>query len=606
MLKLIIGIILLLIPFLLSYKFKKEGFIYIFSLLIGFHLFVAILTQSLGVFNYWIILGFNLALGIFVVYKIDFYKFKAWIKNRKIDWIFLIVLVILFIQFFSIHHDYGGEISTPEQSYVDVKNMEYKYPYYSDEWVHLSLMKYTVDSGKIPLVNPLWRDFPFPNMEVTFNSFNAEAVSLLGLEPLTSYIYVGMFFSLVVCFLIYFVLRANNISRAVSAITTLSIPYIISAGNLPGLWYYMPFTLGLLTLLLGIFFMSKKDSKFALYMGILTFVFYPPLALVYTVSYLSYLYSEDFSSKKKMKETFIYIGSLLFLAIIFFILVSITQGSFNQAFSYILSKIFYTSFTPGGLLKLSLLHIIPVWSLIFFAFSYPHINKKIWLFVPVALGLIYWFIYSGVLWRFIIEFQRIVYTTSILIVILSGFGLQSIVNYIKNKQNFDYRRILAYVFIATLIVFLIFSFNYTERDSWKELKLKEIDTGKEYTPRPPANNYLNSEDLRLFRNLSEEKFLSNNWKGLVVGAATNNYPAYTKASVISNNLLHYNKFMESNCSKKRFLAYKVQLDYIYSSPFECDEFYHVGENKKDNLSLYKVNLTQETKEIFHQRLYGDE
>ncbi len=590
MLKLIIGIILLLIPFLFSYKFKEKGSWYVLFLLIIFHLITALITQFFGIFNYWIILGINLILCVIVVYKADFMKFKKWIKNKKIDWIFIIVLIILFIQFFSVHNNYTGEISTINENFIGVSNMDYDYPYYSDEWVSVSFIKYSINSGKLPIVDPFFKKGFFPNLEMGFHSFSSEIFLFIDLDPLNDYTNMSIFFSLLICSLIYFILRTNNLSRPISAITTLSIPYIVNAGNLPGLWHYMPFTLGILFLLFGIFFMSKKDYLFSLYAGILTFLIYPPLSIIYFFSFITFVLFSDIKKKNKIKYIGLYIISNTLIVVLFFIIIVFVRGSFPLAIDYILSKLFYTSFTPNALIKLPILKIIPIWSLGLFIFSFKYIKKKLWLFVPVFIGLIYWIIYSGVLWRFIIEYQRIVVCTSILIVILSGFGLNYIVNYIKRFDFFNDKDFLKFLFILIIAVFLIFSFNYTERDNWKDLQLESIHDEEVYLPYPPANKFLISEDLRVFSKIKQKRFISPPWKGLVIGTATNNYPLDTKPSIVTENLASYKKFIRSDCAEKTNYSKKNKIDYVYSKKFDCNGFKLIDKNEKEDLFLYKVNL----------------
>jgi len=68
----LLGLILLLVPFLLIYKFedKKLGFAYILSFMIFFHLIVAVVTQALGIFSYIVVLGINGIIGLNQVLKL--------------------------------------------------------------------------------------------------------------------------------------------------------------------------------------------------------------------------------------------------------------------------------------------------------------------------------------------------------------------------------------------------------------------------------------------------------------------------------------------------------------------------------------------------------
>ena len=177
MIKIILGLILLLLPFLLINKFenKKLGFFYIFSFMIGFHLFVSVITQLFGIFNYEVIFGINLLVAVFVFIRTDFRKLFEDLKRLKIDWMLIFIIIVLFIQLYSVHYNYAGEVTTIQTHItgenIITQNMKYTYPYVDDEWASVSLIKYSIISGKLPLVNPLWDNIYFPNPQLGFHSF---------------------------------------------------------------------------------------------------------------------------------------------------------------------------------------------------------------------------------------------------------------------------------------------------------------------------------------------------------------------------------------------------------------------------------------------------
>ncbi len=128
-------------------------------------------------------------------------------------------------------------------------------------------------------------------------------------------------------------------------------------------------------------------------------------------------------------------------------------------------------------------------------------------FVPVIIGLIYWWIYSFILWRFIIEYERVVVTTSMLLVILSGFGLFYLIRYLNNYNFIRKYKIPEVLMILFLILAFAGSFSYTENNNWQNLKLHSVvDEEIIFSPAAPANNYLTEEDLQLFSGITGKEF----------------------------------------------------------------------------------------------------
>src|SRR3989344_3319488 len=467
MIKTVIGLIFLLMPFLLIIRFddKRKGFFYVLSFLIFFHLLSGIVTQFFGIFNYWIVIFINLILSVVILIKTDYKKLIKNAKTLKIDWVLIFVIIILLIELFSVHYNYSGKIATIN-GVEEVRNMRYAYPYYSDEWSAVSFIKYSIEYGKLPFANPLWHNSYFPNLEFAFHSFLSGLFLLLDLNPLINYGLFALFFGILICIIVYFVLRLNNADKLPSAIAVLSIPYIVNSANLPGIWYLIPLSLGIICLLLSFVFISIKDTKMLLFTSFLTLIFYPPLFVLSFASLIFYILFFDIKRKEKIK----YIGIYLLICFIASLIIS---------FKLILASFEDFSFFDAS--KINILKEKEIW-------------KKSWLMAPILIGLSYWMVYSFVFWRFIIEYQRAVVATSVLIVIFSGFGINHAVNYIK-KKGFVNDKVLNSVFVSILIIFLFFSFFYTQRDNWNDLKLYS-NGNKIGDPAPPANNYLIEDDLR--------------------------------------------------------------------------------------------------------------
>jgi len=639
MFKTIAGLILLLIPFLLIYKFKdkKIGFAYILSFLIAFHLLLAVVLQAFGIFNYLIVFGINLLLDMIIIVKTDFKNlfanFKK-IKIKKIDWILIFVIALVAFQFYCVHYNYTGEIvsvnlsSSNDSHFKDinssyfkdinysyfenffsnhsgyyneiqnsyVKNMRYGYPYLSDEWAAVSLIKYSINSGKLPLVNPLWPENSFPNLELPFHSFLSEIILLLDLNPLTQYVLLSIFASTLIAVLVYFILKINKINSFASAIAALSVPYITTGTNLPGLWNLIPLILGIISMSLGFIFMSAKKNKMVLFLGLLTLLFYPPLFVLCSASLIAYFIFSGISKEKKIKYLTIFFGICVLAVLILSLFTFFAWNSFNEFFHYITSKIFYHSYGWLEITKYQIWKVVPALTVLLAGIGAFSINlkKKAWLIAPLITGIFFWWFYSFLLWVFIIEDQRIITSTAFLIVIFSGFGLQVVINYLKKFRFVKKYKILEIVSILILVLFLISSFTYTEREQWKSFKYYNLYSGSEEEPRPSTNYYLHEDDLRLFKGIQQKNFLSIDWKGLVIGAATNNYPLNSKAGTITNSLLDYYEFIAADCTEKTEISKNYTIDYVYSEKFSCSDFKEIG-NSSEGLYLYEVNLTSNKK-----------
>ncbi len=590
----LLGLLLLLMPFLLIWRFedKKIGFAYILSFMIFFHLVVAIVTQAFGIFNYSVILGINLVFALLILTKIKFKQFfenLKEIKLIKIDWILIFVVIVIFIHLYSVHYDYTGIVTSINEPYKEVKDMKYPYPYFSDEWSAISFIKYSIRTGKLPLANPFWYDQFFPNLELPFHSFISEIVLLLDLNPLTQYTILTIFTGMLICLLIYFILRVNGISKMISGITSLSALYIVNGANLPGIWNLMPLTLGIISFLLCFLFISINKRKMVLFSTFLALIFYPPLFIFYTVSLVLYFIFSDTSKKEKIKYILLYFFICLLGALLISIFTYLDMGFHLKSFvfSYLKGKIFYPIITKNAIPDFSIWKVIPIPILLLSAFGiFKETKRKSWLVAPLFVGLVYWIVYSFVLWRFFIEDARVVVFTSILIVILSGFGLNYLIGCLKKFDFIREYRVMEIIQIILLIGFFVLSFSYTQRDNWQELKLHSIVDNMVISPAAPANIYLNEDDLKLFSNIKGKNFLTTPWKGLVIGAATGNYPLITKESTLTNKLLDFNSFMNSNCSRKYELAKTKEITYVYSPEFECKGFEIKGISE-EGLHLYK-------------------
>jgi hypothetical protein len=622
MITFILGLILLAVPFLLIDLFsdKKRGFIYVLFFLLLFQTVLAILIQALGIFYYRVAIGCTLFADIILLFA--YFKIKTAHRDprdvpsvqekpitanssaangvraskksfsfKNIDWVIIVVAAISLLSLYQVHYNYTGKINLATDqtvSYHQVKNMVYPYPYFSDEWYAVSLVEGAINSHSLPVKNILTNSF-FPNFELFFHSFIAQIMLILGLNPLLQYTILSIFLNTLIVLLIYLFLRLNNISKLAAGICSLLALYITCGANLPGLWHLVPFSLGIIFFLLSICFMELKDTKTVFLSVISASLFYPPLIPFYSAGLLVFLFCRVKISKKHLLKIISVSFWVLFFGVPIFYIVLMLSPLARTA-NYAFSRIFFVSFMAPYMSQLDFYNIIPIPAILLaiFGLYYAFKNKKWILLSEFILGVVFWFFYSFTISRFFAESERIAILASIIVVIIAGFGLKQIEDYIKFKFENRGTAILKTAEIVALFVFLILVPFYTKADNWEKIVSIDPANGAVGYPKSPANNYLTPDDLRIFKDIKNKNFLSLAWKGTTIGVATGNYPVLTKQGTISigsDDIL--NNFWQAKCSGKEDMAKKLNLDYIYIYKFDCPQFSKIGESS-EGLVLYKV------------------
>jgi hypothetical protein len=480
-----------------------------------------------------------------------------------------------------VHYSYTGTISTIN-GYRETVNNKYIYPYFSDEWVEMSLVKYSIENEKLPIVNPLINKARFISPVLPFFSFLSEVFLILKLDPLTQFPFLSILSGLSICSLIYLILRKIGIGTAISLLIFLSIPYITNGANLPGIWFLIPLIMGIILFLLSVLSFISENKKLALINSILSVIFYPPM-IVFSFPILIIIFLRKEAGRNN--RWLIISGVILFI-----ILASTSYFIFKEGtWGYLMSLIFRTNL-ESGIPQFNPLNIIPLWLLIPAILGiFTVLKKRLWIIIcPILVGAIFWCVYLFTQKVFIIDYPRVVVITSLLISILSGMGIRLVVDKINSKCSWQ-KRVPDLIWMIIIVsTFAIASPYYTANSSWKRLTMNIGVGQKEILPASPSNTYLTNDDLRLFQNIKKKRFISVPWKGLVIGAATGNYPIESKASIITNKLYSYNGFMSGNCTTKINTSDKFRIDYVYSRPFSCDFFEKIGESE-EGLILYKFS-----------------
>jgi hypothetical protein len=590
MIAIFLGVILLLTPFSLIFLFKNKllGFLYIFTGLTVWHLFVALLSQSFHFFNYSLILTINVVVTFasLLFLAISWRKFNFRIK---FNWFVLVAALIVIFELFSVHYLYSG-ISTDIIGHKAVSYQSYPYPYFADEWAGVAFTKYTINNQSLPIINPLWGndEYDFPNIFVVFFSGLSELFLSLGLSPLSGYPIITILTGAIVCCLVFLFLKSAKTGTFFALIATLCLPWIITSVNLPGIWYLFPFIGGTIFLLTGLTALNLKSYNLAGVNGFLSLLIYPPFIVFIAPVLLYYLFINKKFKPKKLLITLSLLLALVVMAVLIILLVQ--PNNLSSLFDFFV-KSFIRKSNEGCIPTRPLWLIIPVGLLPFALLGVVEaVRRKLFYFlVPLAIGLLYWSVYAYSIYFLIIDYARIAVLTSYFIIITIGLGLEFFYSWLANKYNLlkDKDLILA-LKIIILLMFGVLSFFYTQRSAWTKIVLR-YDTVLgiwERPTNPPANEYLKADDLRLFADLKKQKFLAPSWKGLVIGAATGNYPLDGKASIISNYQFDYNLFMNTDCVSKIRMAQALNFDYLYSTSLNCDRFEYIG-HSQEGFYLYK-------------------
>lgn len=598
-----LGIIIFAIPFvsLVLFKDKMIGFLSIFTISFLLHLFIALATQALGIFRYEVIIAIysiiSIAVLIFVYLRhahknhcllsaSSLNSFSKSVKKliSKQNFLVAVAFAIVFFNLLSVHYNFTGTVNSYSGSY-EVENSTYIYPYFSDEWVAIAFINYTIESQSIPAFNPLTEKDEYHNPLVPYFSFLSDIFLFFGFDPLDDYEFVNLLVGFTTCLVFFMFLLSIGVDKRVSALVVLIIPYITNGGNLPGIWFLIPMTFALIFYLISLIGFAKEDNKLLVSASFLTICLYPP----FIVFVLPVLFALVFRNKGTKIKTLI--KGLLFpigISLIAIVLIgSIVFSSFKL--SVILDTFHYYFFRTnlvGGYLSFPIWVVLPLFVLPFALFGiFLAIRKRSYfILLPLFTGLAFWLCYVGAERVLIIDFPRVVVITAFLVLIFFGIAFNYLVKRFINER---YKNILT---AMCIYVAMVLSLAYTENDSWRGLMLHSNDdpAGVMLYPAPTASRFLTEDDLMLFSSFTKKKFISPPWKGLVISAATGNYPMATKPSTVGVFNLNYDWFVNTNCKEKNQAAIDHDLSYAYSTQFDCPSFIKMGESS-EGLVLYKFN-----------------
>ncbi len=546
----------------------------------AFHVTVCFLTQLFHVFNYPVIFILNIG------FIVSLYYLSGGILNKKSwsvfkdNWFVFLVLVVIILQLVSIRFSYTGPVQTMRGT-TQVENSNYPYPYFSDEWVNVSLIKYCISNHSLSTVNPLYHDVSSPNILFIFTGTISEFFVLTGLDPLTAYAILQMLVVLAICISFYILLRYYGISMYIAAVTVIGFMYITNSGNLPAMWSLLPVTLSALFLPWIILAQKHNMKIWAMVYSLFALIIYPPM-LVFVVPILGIELYTLYVQKSK-KEYMAYLIKLSGIGLgAFIVIFSVAFFHFHVSIGQFFSRYIVRSNLDFGIPDYSFWHVLPVLIILCSLCGIYVAYKKKYseILIPTVVGGIFWIMYLFTSKVFIIEYPRVVFITSIFLVVLAGFGIEYLVSesirriHIVKVDAGMYR----YVGMFILVLYVVLLATYPTQASWQGINSRFQDSQGSIHIIPPANilnRYLQDDDMKIFKDIHEVNFISIPWKALVVGSATHNFPLESKSSTISSQIYSFAKFMNLNCAQKAEMAGTYKVAYVYSGPFSCPNFKEV-------------------------------
>jgi hypothetical protein len=230
----------------------------------------------------------------------------------------------------------------------------------------------------------------FTNIFIAFFSFLSEIFLFINLAPLTAYPILTIFTGMTICLLVFLLLRANNVSPFVSLIATMFVPYIVNSANLPGIWYLIPFTGGLILFLIALINFSYQKKTFFLLMSLFSVLVYPPLIVfVAPVLFFTILFDAEKTMVLKVK---ILVSVFLFFGLSVFLIFYSQKNNINLLTHFIFDSVWRLNL-DGGIPTFYFWRVVPALLIPFYVIGFlkSFDRKRLALVVAIITGSLFWF-----------------------------------------------------------------------------------------------------------------------------------------------------------------------------------------------------------------------
>ena len=485
---------------------------------------------------------------------------------------FLIVLIALIFIFFLVYRF----------------RSDFDYPIHVDEWHHITQATYIINTEHIPSCKEYlelgYR--PIAYIEVGFFLFLSQIILLTGIDPVLQYRILPPIFTCVAAFMAFLLSYKFTKKFYVGVFTMLIFGSIKSNFNILGNLFFTPLSFGFALIYLMFFTITEGIKRRSLELILISMmlsatliIIHPPsVIMVYFIIFV-YLILRANIIKENFTSKIVLIAFLvIFLTYLLYDLESLDYDVLtprvikNHIFGRLVqlkgsypAEAYYDLWDFYGNAQ-SILAIIGI----FFVLKRDRrLVFALWSIITVSI--IFMFGIYGV--SIISTYQKMIFYASMSLAVLSGIGLNFILELFMKIPYKSIGSILALIFLAT-VFFYIF---------------------KDYYPGIPDGYLVREKDYEVAKWLKDNNYSSRTVLGTfftseALYSVSGNYPIaniFFKGNGTARSDM--GSFFGSNCTIKKEIIDRYNISLIVSeSEIECDNFSYEQIYNKNMFFIYEV------------------
>src|SRR3989344_2481889 len=448
-------------------------------------------------------------------------------KRREIS-LLVFMLIFVFILVYSPHFNY-------------------RFPYFIDEWHHIS-QSYNLFEGGYFLGSG--------KLEIGFQLFLrilSSIIEVLRINFFLFYKFLPALWAVFSALILFYAVEKKTNNFYIGILAVILFASIKSNSDIGGLWFFTPLTFSIPFIFLYIYFFTegieKRDNKMVLWsLGIMIFLlpihaisvlFAIPILLIYCLFHLKYIKSEW-----KFFPWFLVLPvfGVLFYVLLTknFILYLFKQLQFRLEFGYADLPFSFFDVYPLVGFVLALFGVI-------FIMLYKNDLKKYILFIIWPIYLLFSiFIFKLFGVSLFSPYQRNIYYFVLSLPILSAFGVIYLLQLIRKIKISEF--VIKIIFVIFIMMILFFTF-YQYYDLPEKAQLRQIIDEDDY------------KDLLFLRSLDKGVVLAEPLISNAILPISGKFPI-TTSFVLTNRKEVERFFGFSSCDEKNEIIDNFGVDYI--------------------------------------------